>query len=159
MLQRGAGRLAVVLEQHDVAEADVFLQVVDAIAERPQHFLDLPLGHLRHGQAVIGALDDHLVRADAVHLVVHAFALAVQLAFDAQRRKLVGHHAHAPSRLVRAAAGAVGQHFGRGLLLVAVAEGAKARGGRRHRLADEIGGAARAVGRDDYPAARDRVLT
>ena len=42
---------------------------------------------------MLGRLDDHFVRADAVHAVEHALALAIQFAFDAQRRKLVGHYA------------------------------------------------------------------
>ena len=36
MLQRGAGRFAMVLEQEDVAEAAVLLEIVDALLEGPQ---------------------------------------------------------------------------------------------------------------------------
>ena len=61
-------------------------------------------------------LHDHFVRADAVHLVEQAFALAIQFAFDSQRRKPVRHHANAPTRRVRPAAIApIHQNFRRRL--------------------------------------------
>src|SRR5437588_5681180 len=39
-----------------------------------------------------------------VHLVEEAFSLAVQLAFDAQCREFIGHHANAPTGCVGPAA-------------------------------------------------------
>ena len=49
MFQRRAGRLAVILEKQDVAEAAVLLEIVDAFLEGPEHFFDLPFGHLAQG--------------------------------------------------------------------------------------------------------------
>ena len=69
---------------------------------------------------VVRALDDDFVRADAVHHVVDAVAALVQVAFDLQRRKLVGDDAHPPARPVRPRARlAVGEDFGRRGVLVA----------------------------------------
>ena len=48
------------------------------------------------------ALDDDLVGADAVHLVVDAVAALVQVAFDLQRGELVRHDADAPAAFVGA---------------------------------------------------------
>ena len=101
VLERRAGRRAVVLEQQDVAEPDVVLQIEHAVAERPQHALDLRLRHRRKPLVVIGRLDDDLVRADAAHPVEHPLALAVERALDAQRRELVGHDAQVPAGAVR----------------------------------------------------------
>jgi len=57
------------------------------------------------------SFDDDLVGADAVHLVVHALALAVQLAFDAEDGEFVGTtRTRHPG--CRDSAGAVGQHLG-----------------------------------------------
>ena len=159
MFQRRARRFAVVLEKQDVAEAAVLLQIVDALLERPEHLFDLLLRHLAQGLVVVRPLDDHLVGADAVHLVVHALALAVQLAFDAQRRELVGHHAHPPSRLVAVAGVAVGQHLRRRLVFISVTERADGRRRRRNRLADKIARALGAVRGDNHPSPGDGVLT
>ena len=93
----------------------------------PQDVLDGALGQRGQRAVVVGRFDDDFVRADAVHAVEQAFAFAVQVAFDAQRRKLVGHDAHAPAGRVRpAAVAAIGQDFRRRLALVAVAERAEA---------------------------------
>src|ERR1022692_2071340 len=159
MLQRRPGRLSVILEQQDVAKPAVLLEIAHSVLESPEDFLDLPLRHFSHGDGMVGGFDDDLVRADAVHLVVHPFALPVELAFDAEHRELVRHHANAPTGLVAAAAGSVGQNLGRGLVFVTRVEGANAGGGRRHRLPDKVVGAFGAIGRDDYPSPHDGVLT
>ena len=98
MLQRCAGRPARVLEDEDVSKPRILLEVQDAVVERPQDVLDPPLAHAGEGLAVLGRLDDDLVGADAVHLVVHAVALAVQIALDLERRELVRHHPQLPVR-------------------------------------------------------------
>src|SRR5258706_7694585 len=72
VLQGGAGVLAVVLEDQDVAEAVVVLEVHHAVPEGPEHVLDLLRRQLAQLLRVIGRLDDDLVRADPVHLVVEA---------------------------------------------------------------------------------------
>ena len=108
MLERGARSFAVVLENEDVFEAAVLLQVEDAVAEGPEYVLDA-LGRQRsQRRVVVGRFDDHLVRADAVHLVEHAFGLAAQIAFDAQRGELVGHYADGPAGSMAAAAARLG---------------------------------------------------
>ena len=43
VLERGAGRFPVILENQDVLEAAVFFEVKNAVAESPEHILD-PLG-------------------------------------------------------------------------------------------------------------------
>jgi hypothetical protein len=159
MFERSAGRLAAVLEQQDVAEPAVLLEVVDAVAEGPQHLFDLAFGHVGKAGGMIGSLDDDLVGSHAVHLVIHAFTLAVEVAFDAQDGKLIGHHAHAPAWLVATAAGAVSQNFGRSLSFIPGIERAMALGGDRHRLPNEIGGPLGAVGGNNHPPAGDRVFT
>ena len=54
VLERRAGRRAVVLEDQDVAEAPILLQIEDALAEGPQHPLDLGLRHRRQRLRVVG---------------------------------------------------------------------------------------------------------
>ena len=49
---------------------------------------------------MVGRFDDDFMGADAVHLVEHAFGLAVQVALNAQRRELVGNDANGPTRCV-----------------------------------------------------------
>ena len=49
-------------------------------------------------QRVLRRLDHDFVRADTLHLVEQSFALALQLAFDAEHRKLVGNHAQTTIR-------------------------------------------------------------
>ena len=79
---------------------------------------------------VEGALDDDLVGADAVHLVVDAVAALVEVALDLQGGELVGHDADAPALLVGpGAAVAVGEDLVRRLVLVALAERAEAAAG------------------------------
>ena len=53
VLERGAGGLAVVLEDEDVAEAGVFGQVEDAIAEGEEDVGDLVVGHGGEGGEVV----------------------------------------------------------------------------------------------------------
>src|ERR687898_1910343 len=97
MLEMRAGGRAVILEDDDRAEAAILLQIVDALAESTEHLLDIALPHRRQRLLVARRLDDHLVGADAVHLVEEALALAVERAFDAQHGKLVRHDAQAPA--------------------------------------------------------------
>ena len=92
---------SVVLEDQDVLEAPVLLQVDDAVAKCPEHVFDSLLGKSRQSGIVLGRLDDDLVRADAVHLVEHAFGLATQASLDAKRGKLVRDHAHRPASASR----------------------------------------------------------
>src|SRR5205814_10444183 len=98
------------------------------------------------------------VGADAVHHVEDAFATAAEFALDAQRRKLVGHHTHAPAEGIRrAAVTPVGEHFGGRLDFVATAEGAFSALAALGRVR-EIRGPPGALGGDDDPATHDRVF-
>ena len=91
-------------------------------------------------------------------------AWRLRLPFDAKRRKLVGHHAHRPARSIalgrRSAVGirAVGLNLRRSLGFVAVTERAEA-AFDSDRLADEVGRTLGAVGRNDDPAAHDRIFS
>src|ERR1035437_2845559 len=122
MLERRARGVAIVLEEDDVAEATVLLEIVDAILERPEDLFDELVGHVAEGRAVVRPFDDDLVGADAVHLVVHALAPAVQLAFDTEDGEFIGHDAHTPTGLVAVPGGAVGQHVGRRFVSIPVIE-------------------------------------
>ena len=88
--------VAVVLEDQDVPEPRVLLQVEHALAERPQHALDGDDRQRGQRLRVLGRLDDHLVGADAVHLVEQPLALAVERALDLQRGELVRDDPHVP---------------------------------------------------------------
>src|SRR4030095_2773899 len=94
----------------------------------------------------------------AVQRVKEAFAGGLQLALDPERRIFVRHDAIGPARPVRPTVGrAAGKNLRRRLVLVAFAD--RARGlARTHRLGGEVGWAPRAFGRDDDPAADDRIL-
>src|SRR5450759_4897107 len=148
-----------VLEEDDVAETVVLLQIDDALLEGPEDLFDEFLGHVAKGLAVVGPFDDDLMGADAVHLVVHALALAVQLAFDAEDGEFIGHDAHPPPGLVAIPGGAVGQHFGRCLVFIPVTERADGGRERRRHLPDKIAGAFGAIRGYDDPSPCDGVLT
>ena len=98
VLERGAGDGALVLEDKDVAKPAILPEIQHALAEGRQHALDLDFGHRRECLVVIGRLDDHFVRADAVHPVEHPVAFAIEPALDLQRRKLVRARPARPSR-------------------------------------------------------------
>ena len=120
MLDRRARGFAVILENQNVAEALVVFQVQHAVAVAPQHVFHGALRQRRQRRCMLRRFDDHFVRADAVHLVEETFAFAVQFAFDAQRRKFVGHHANAPAGRVGAAAvAAIDQNLRRRLRFTA----------------------------------------
>ena len=159
VLQRRTGGRAVILEHQDVAEPDIALQVDDPLAERPQHPLDLRLGHRRQDLAVIGRLDDHFVRADPVHAIEEPLAFAIQIALDLQRRILVRHGTQVPAGSIRrAAVVAEREHFVRGQGLAARTERAVLRADDRGALEPEVVGPLAAVRGNDHPAAGDRVF-
>ena len=97
VLERRAGGRAVILEDDDVPQPDVALQIEHALAPRPEHLLDRRLRHRRQRLLVVRRLDDHFVRADAVHPIEQPLAFAIERALDPQRRKLVRHDAHVPA--------------------------------------------------------------
>jgi hypothetical protein len=98
MLQRCACSFAMVFENENVFEAAISFQVNDAVAEGPEHVLNAFVGHVGKCLPVVWRLDNHFVRADSIHAVVHAFRTPVEVAFDSQGGILVGHHAHRPAR-------------------------------------------------------------
>ena len=123
MFDGSARGFAVILEDQDVAESFVVLQIEHAVAIGPQNVFDGAFRESGQSGRVIRRFDDHFMRADAVHFVEEAFAFAVEIAFDAQSGKFVGHDAHRPARSVRAAvAAAIDQNLRRSLGLVAGAE-------------------------------------
>jgi hypothetical protein len=89
VFERLAGRLAVILEEQNVFETHIAAKVEHAIAVSPEEVLDPLLGHVAEGLHVLWRFDDHFVRADAVHLVVHAVGFAVHCAFDTQDGEFV----------------------------------------------------------------------
>ena len=61
---------------------------------------------------MLGSLDNHLVRADAVHAVIQADPFPPQVALHLECGELVGHHTDGPARRIRLAAlWTVGQDF------------------------------------------------
>ena len=107
---------------------------------------------------VVGAFDQHLVRADSVHQIVQPVAAPSRRALDAQRGELVADRAHPPSRTVRLRAVlAIGEHLGRRHLLHPGAE----RAWRPLALVSiqfEIRRALATLGGHDHPTSDDRVL-
>ena len=87
---------AVVLENKDVSESRVFLQIDHAIAIGPQHILDPLRRHVGQAICVVRGLDDDFMCADPIHAIVEAEALAVEVAFDLERRELIRHDTHGP---------------------------------------------------------------
>ena len=66
-----------ILEDQNVLKPAVLLQVENAIAKGPQNIFDTFRRQGCEVSIVVWRLDDHLVRADAIHAVKHAFGLPV----------------------------------------------------------------------------------
>src|SRR5580700_9697783 len=110
---------------------------------------------------MIGSFDDYLMRADAVHLVKEALALAVEIAFDAECGEFVGYDANGPARGVCASvAPAVNENLRRCLGFGAGAERAiLAVGKRRDTFAQKIVRAFSTLGGNNHPAASNRIFS
>src|SRR5690348_17833408 len=118
VFERSARGLAVIFKKQNVSEATVILQIEYAVTIRPQNFFDGSFRKRSKGVLVIRRFDDHFVRADSVHAIKKALALAVEIALDSERWEFVGHNAHAPARCVPAAAvPSIRQNFRRGAAL------------------------------------------
>ena len=79
VLERRARRRAVVLEHQDVAQPEIALQIEHRARGTPTaRARSRPPTCGASGSIVIRRLDDHLVRADAVHPVEHPVALAIE---------------------------------------------------------------------------------
>src|SRR5262245_17298372 len=100
MLQCGAGWASVVLKNQDISKSNVFLEIEHAIAIGPQHVLNSLCRHVGQAICVVRGLDDNFMRADCVHPIVEAEALAVEVALNLKRRELVGDDTHGPVRSV-----------------------------------------------------------
>src|SRR5580704_1370509 len=156
VLERGAGRLAVILEQQDVAEAAIVLQVEHAIAVGPENLFDRFLAQVRERLHVVRRFDDHFVRAHAVHAIEQAFALAIKATFNSQSRKLIRDNAQRPARRVfSCTVAAVGENFRRRLAFIAGAERTSGSSFDLNAFANEIEGPLPTLGGNDYPAPRD----
>ena len=134
------------------------MEIHGALAVGVQDLLDVLDRQVGEVLVVLRRLDHDLVGADPVHLVVQPLAPPVERALDLERGELVGYHAHGPAGTVgRPAPGPIGEDLRRRAVLVAGAERAEMLlllvGDR-----DEAGGPAAALGRDDDPAADDRIL-
>src|SRR5580704_2420496 len=150
-----------ILEDQDVAKPFVILQIEHTVAVSPQDIFDRPFRQGSQSGSVIWSFDDHLMRTDTVHLVKEAFALAVEIAFDAECGKFVGHHANGPTRRVRSSvAPAINKNLRRRLGFVTGAERTilAIRQGR-DALAQKIVGALSALGGNNHPAASNRVFS
>src|SRR5687768_1438899 len=154
MIERRTSRGAMVLEDDDVAQADVAFQVEHTLAPRPEDFLNRGLRQRRERLAVTRCLDDDFVRADAVHAIEQPFAFAIEIALHAQCRKLVGYDAHVPPTAV-----SIGKDRWRRFILMTLAERAKLVALRRRRFDVEVAGPLLALGRDDDPAASNGIFS
>src|SRR5438128_2822033 len=96
MLERRPCGLAVIFENQNVLKAPVLFKIENAITESPENVCDTLGWQRRQTGIVIGSFNDHFMRANAVHLVEHAFWLAAQIAFDAQCRTLMRNAAYSP---------------------------------------------------------------
>src|SRR3954470_233504 len=159
MLQRRSRRFAVVLEEQCIAQTRVLLQVNYTIPERPEEIFNALLVHIAERRHMIGRFDDHFMSTDPGHLVVEAFAFALQVALHAQGGELVGDYPQRPAGFVRASIGPVCQNFGRCFRFMPGAERAETPALGYNLFPCEIGWPFGAVGSNDDPSARDRVLT
>src|SRR5579863_4348782 len=164
MLQRRSSRFSVILEDQNVFEPAILFQVEDAVSEGPKHVFDSLRWQGGKIGIMVGGLNDDFMSADVVHSVKHALGLAVKVALDSERRKLVGNHPHRPSRRIplrgRPAIWirSVGLNFRWSLAFISVAEGTEPPLDL-HVLAHEIGWALGAVGRNNYPTADNRIFS
>ena len=122
--RRGGAR---VLEDDDRPKAVVAPEVEHPLLVGVDDLLERGHGKGRERVVVARRFDHELVCADAVHEVVDAVATPLEVAFDAERGKLVRDHADAPRRTIRATVGrALRVELGRRLGLAPFAEHARA---------------------------------
>ena len=91
---------AEVLEDADILEADVSLQVLDALPAQRQVFFDLTIVRIPQVTIMAGILHNHLVRADRLHGVVESVAGAAGIAINAIERMRMHHRARRPRTAV-----------------------------------------------------------
>src|ERR1700678_2852663 len=155
----GASRLAMILVEKNVAKAAIVFQVEHAIAIGPEDFFHAFFADRGEGEVVIGSLDDHFVRAHAVHAVEQAIAFAIEPPFDAESGEFVGNYAKRPARCIFATSiAAVGEDFRWSLPFAARTKRAMRRAFYLHALTNEVHGAIGAIRGNDDPAPRDGIF-
>src|SRR6185437_11725681 len=156
MIERRSRSLAMVLEDHDVLKTTVLLEIENPVTKCPEQVFHPFYRHGGQSFHMVGGLNDHLMSADAVHLVEHSIGLAVQVTFNTQSRKFVRHHTQVPVCVALAAifSRPIRQNFRRRLSFIARTK--RAETGRLDvgTLAGEISGAFGTVSGNDYPTSR-----
>ena len=123
VVQRGAGRSAVVFEHRNVAKPHIALEVCDPITNGAQDSFESYRGQVGQGFLVVGRLDDDFMGPDPVHAVEESDPFPVEGAFDLQGWKLIRNDPNLPARAVGLAAGRpMGENFSRGQSFLARAE-------------------------------------
>src|SRR5271169_4596448 len=160
MLHGSPGRLAVILENQHVTEALVVFQIQHAIPVGPQHVLHGLLRQLRQRRLVLRRFNHHFVSPNPVHLVEQAFALAVDFAFNSQRRETIRNHANVPASGVRSAAvSSINQNFRWSFGFVTRAEWTIHRGFGKHTVPHKIHWPLSAIRGNNHPSTSNGILT
>src|SRR5690606_7620384 len=97
MIERRSCRCSLILEDQSMNEPRIFLQIDETIPVDPEHFTDVIDAQPRHANFEVRALDDHLVRPDAIHQVIDAVPSLVESPFDLQGGELVRYDADPPA--------------------------------------------------------------
>src|SRR5580700_1684212 len=160
MANRRAGLFPEILEHENVPEPRITQQIGYANLVRLNHATDGLDGLLFELQGRVWRFDDDLVRADAVHLVVHPLPFLVEVALDAQGGKFVRYHPYLPAGLVRFALRvAKRENLRRRHVLVALGKRILGRLGHVHLHRHKIARTLRAVRGNDDPTSYNRILT
>src|SRR5690348_1211127 len=119
-----------IFKDQNVFETPVFFEIEDAVAKGPKYVFDLLWRKRRQRGVVVIGLDNYFVRADAIHLVEHAFGLSVEIAFNSEGREFVGNDPNGPAwriplRSSPVVAGPIGLNFRRCLAFVSVTKRAE----------------------------------
>ena len=149
-----------VFEDQPMHQPPILLQVHQSVSIDPQDFADIFQRQPRHALFIMRAFDDHFMCPNAVHQVIDAVAPFAQLTFHLQCGKLVRDHANSPTRRVALRTGiAISEDLVRSRTLVPFEERIKSllTTGTIF-LANEVVRPLRAIGRDNDPAANDRVF-
>src|SRR5262249_16399176 len=155
---------AVIFENQNIFKPAVFFQVKNAVAKGPQDIFNSFCRKCRQCGAVVRGFNDDLMRADAVHLVEHAFSLTAETAFNSECKELVRNNAQSPSRRVALRWGTaiwartIGLNFRWGLGFIAIAERTESTL-YLDAFPQEITRTLGPVGRDNDPAAHNRVFS
>jgi hypothetical protein len=89
VLQHRACRFAMIFAEQQISQSRITPEIQHAVAIGPKQIFYALLGHIGERLEMLGALNDYLVRADAVHLVVQALGFACEIALNPQNRKFI----------------------------------------------------------------------